>query len=76
LQENNKDSWIYSGTKYVLEEKISVSRKKESDKKKDISQVLQKLEEGELTPDELYEQVVLALKGPEKTKILIKAVKN
>lgn len=76
LQENEKDSWVYSGTKYILEEKISKGRKKESDKKKDISQLLQKLEEGELSPDELYDQVLLALKGPETTKILIKAVKN
>ena len=76
LQENDKDSWVYSGIKYILEEKTSKGRKKESDKKKDISQVLQKLEEGELTADELYDQVLLALKGPETTKILIKAVKN
>jgi hypothetical protein len=76
LQENNKESWVFSGIKYVLEEKTIKGRKKEADKKKDINGLLQKLEDGELSAEELYEQVLLAMRGPETTKILIKAVKN
>lgn len=78
LLENDKKEIKVNGKTFILQEKVTKSRKKESDKKNAVANIIEEIDPDvtQDKKDEIYSKIKTSLQGDEKIQYIINSLAN